>query len=48
LSLPDPNARKAVGRKGKSLETLFAMKNKRLQEELTKLRVRFSQEHHKT
>jgi len=39
LSLPSPNAHKTTGKEGKSLETLFATKNKRLQEELTKLRV---------
>lgn len=39
LSLPDPNAGKVIGREGKSLETLLAIKNKRLQEELTKIRV---------
>lgn len=39
LTLPDPNAQKVIGREGKSLEILLATKNKRLQEELTKLRV---------
>lgn len=39
LYLPSPDARKTNGHEGKSLETLLATKNKRLQEELTKLRV---------
>lgn len=38
--LPSPNADKSSSRDGKSLEALLATKNKRLQEELTKLRVR--------
>lgn len=39
LSLPSPNAKTTVKREGNSLEALLATKNKRLQEELTKLRV---------
>jgi homeobox protein cut-like len=39
LSLPSPNAAKAVSQKNKSLEALLASKNKRIQEELTKFRV---------
>jgi len=42
LYLPSPNAEKTNIREGRSLETLLATKNKRLQEELTKLRVRHS------
>jgi len=38
-SLPSPNFRKVAANEGKSLEALLATKNKRLQEELTKLRV---------
>ncbi|CAA7261704.1 unnamed protein product [Cyclocybe aegerita] len=38
LALPSPNPDKVNGRQGKSLETLLATKNKRLQDELTKLR----------
>jgi homeobox protein cut-like len=41
LSLPHFNAQKVIGKEGKSLEILLATKNKRLQEELTKLRVCF-------
>ncbi|KAH9485122.1 Protein CASP [Psilocybe cubensis] len=37
--LPSPGAQKTSSRVGKSLETLLATKNKRLQEELTKLRI---------
>lgn len=37
--LPSPDPHKANNREGKSLETLLATKNKRLQEGLTKLRV---------
>ncbi|PPQ89695.1 hypothetical protein CVT25_014096 [Psilocybe cyanescens] len=37
--LPSPDAHKTNNREGKSLETLLATKNKRLQEELTKLRI---------
>ena len=37
--LPSPNAGKSNVKEGKSLEALLATKNKRLQEELTKLRV---------
>ncbi|KAF9529197.1 CASP C terminal-domain-containing protein [Crepidotus variabilis] len=43
LTLPSPNAQKALGREGSSLETLLASKNKRLQEELTKLRILHSE-----
>jgi homeobox protein cut-like len=39
LQLPDPNADKANLHRGKSLESLLAMKNKRLLDELTKLRI---------
>jgi len=39
LQLPNPNAVKANARAGKSLESLLAAKNKRLQEELTKIRL---------
>jgi homeobox protein cut-like len=39
VRLPDPNADKANAERGKSLEALLALKNKRIQEELTKLRV---------
>ncbi len=39
MRLPDPNAEKANQRHGKSLETLLTTKNKRLQEEATRLRV---------
>ncbi|PPQ99440.1 hypothetical protein CVT24_005247 [Panaeolus cyanescens] len=39
LYLPSPNAAKTNVREGKSLETLLATKNKRLQEELTKFRI---------
>lgn len=42
LHLPDPNAEKANHEHGTSLEILLATKNKRMQEELTKFRVRFS------
>ncbi|KJA20707.1 hypothetical protein HYPSUDRAFT_1090310 [Hypholoma sublateritium FD-334 SS-4] len=37
--LPSPNAGKSNVREGKSLEALLSTKNKRLQEELTKLRI---------
>lgn len=39
VHLPDPNADKANARQGKSLEVLFAAKNKRILEELTRFRV---------
>ncbi|THV02426.1 hypothetical protein K435DRAFT_792605 [Dendrothele bispora CBS 962.96] len=39
VQLPNPNADKANVQQGKSLEALLATKNKRLQEELTKLRI---------
>ncbi|KAI6098987.1 CASP C terminal-domain-containing protein [Pisolithus croceorrhizus] len=39
VHLPDPNAEKANARQGKSLEVLFAAKNKRILEELTRFRV---------
>jgi hypothetical protein len=39
MRLPDPNADKANAQHGRSLENLLANKNKRLQEELTNLRV---------
>jgi homeobox protein cut-like len=39
MTLPDPNADKANQRHGKSLESLLALKNKRLQEDLTRMRV---------
>jgi hypothetical protein len=42
LQLPNPNADKANAQHGRSLETLLATKNKRLLEELTRLRVRGS------
>ncbi|EIN11891.1 hypothetical protein PUNSTDRAFT_99194 [Punctularia strigosozonata HHB-11173 SS5] len=38
VRLPNPNAEKANAQRGKSLEALLAIKNKRIQEELTKLR----------
>lgn len=38
--LPNPNADKANAQQGKSLEALLATKSKRIQEELTKFRVR--------
>ena len=41
LYLPSPNPGKGNPGEGKSLEVLLSTKNKRLQEELTKLRVRF-------
>jgi len=40
LHLPNPNAEKANSQHGDSLEVLLATKNKRIVEELTKLRVR--------
>ena len=40
LHLPNPNAEKANSQHGNSLEVLLATKNKRIVEELTKLRVR--------
>ncbi|KAF9049982.1 CASP C terminal-domain-containing protein [Panaeolus papilionaceus] len=43
LYLPSPNAAKTNIREGKSLETLLATKNKRLQEELTKFRILHSE-----
>jgi len=39
LHLPNPNAEKANSQHGDSLEVLLATKNKRIVEELTKLRV---------
>ncbi|KAJ4483236.1 CASP C terminal-domain-containing protein [Lentinula aciculospora] len=39
IQLPNPNADKANVQQGKPLETLLATKNKRLLEELTKLRI---------
>ncbi len=42
LHLPDPNAEKANAQRGKPLEVLLATKNKRILEELTKFRVRWS------
>lgn len=39
--MPDPNAQKANQQPAKSLEALVHAKNKRLLEELTKLRVSF-------
>ena len=39
VKLPDPNADKANAQRGKSLEALLALKNKRILEELTKFRV---------
>ncbi|KAF8200663.1 CASP C terminal-domain-containing protein [Pholiota molesta] len=41
--LPSPNAVKTNAKEGKSLEALLATKNKRLQEELTKLRILHSE-----
>ncbi|KAK7472734.1 hypothetical protein VKT23_000844 [Stygiomarasmius scandens] len=43
VQLPNPNADKANTHQGKSLEALLATKNKRLQEELTKLRILHSE-----
>jgi homeobox protein cut-like len=43
LQLPNPNADKANAHHGKSLEALLSTKNKRILEELTKIRVRLSQ-----
>lgn len=40
VHLPNPNADKANAQQGKSLEVLLATKGKRIQEELTKFRVR--------
>jgi len=40
VHLPNPNADKANAQQGKSLEALLATKSKRIQEELTKFRVR--------
>lgn len=42
VHLPNPNADKANAQQGKSLEALLATKSKRIQEELTKFRVRRS------
>ncbi|KAJ7178378.1 CASP C terminal-domain-containing protein [Mycena crocata] len=39
LQLPNPNAQKANAQRGKTLEALLATKNKKLQDELTKLRI---------
>lgn len=39
VKMPDPNAQKANQQPAKSLEALVHAKNRRLQEELTKLRV---------
>ena len=39
MRLPDPNADKANAQHGRSLENLLASKNKRLQQDLTELRV---------
>jgi len=39
MRLPDPNADKANAQHGRSLENLLATKNKRLQQDLTELRV---------
>jgi len=39
LQLPNPNADKANAHRGKSLEVLLAIKNKRILEELTKFRI---------
>jgi homeobox protein cut-like len=39
LQLPNPNADKANGLRGKSLEALLATKNKKIMEELTKFRI---------
>ncbi|KAF9482164.1 hypothetical protein BDN70DRAFT_919353 [Pholiota conissans] len=41
--LPSPNAGKSSTKEGKTLEALLATKNKRLQEELTKLRILHSE-----
>lgn len=41
LQLPNPNADKANAHRGKSLEVLLAIKNKRILEELTKFRVEY-------
>ncbi|KAI0743499.1 CASP C terminal-domain-containing protein [Daedaleopsis nitida] len=43
LHLPDPNAEKANAQRGKSLEVLLATKNKRILEELTKIRILHSE-----
>ncbi|KAF5370573.1 hypothetical protein D9758_001927 [Tetrapyrgos nigripes] len=43
VQLPDPNAEKANAQQGKSLEALLATKNKRILEELTKLRILHSE-----
>jgi homeobox protein cut-like len=40
LRLPDPNADKANLQRGKSLEALLMAKNRKIQDELTGLRVR--------
>lgn len=40
VRLPNPNADKANAQQGKSLEVLLATKSKRIQEELTRFRVR--------
>jgi homeobox protein cut-like len=40
VRLPNPNADKANAQQGKSLEALLATKSKRIQEELTRFRVR--------
>lgn len=41
VHMPNPNADKANAQQGKSLEALLATKSKRIQEELTKFRVRW-------
>ncbi|KAF8236541.1 hypothetical protein L208DRAFT_1450990 [Tricholoma matsutake] len=43
LRLPNPNAMKANGKHGNSLEALLATKNKRILEELTKFRILHSE-----
>ena len=47
LQLPNPNASKANDHQTKSLEALLATKNKRILEELTKIRVRYPSPAHK-